>query len=404
MREVKFTQSPPYGGCPIAMKLMCYFMRYILGYTNFAEGIGGTGSFGTHEKTGTVGSLTGSSFRFTDLTSKFIAGDVNKWLLIVDTVHPENCGWYRISAFVDADNVDIAFKTDPTEYPTAATGLTWYMVGETYDVPDTNQDYFRLRTPHIDGWEIELRYDTSSLTTIVTRMSLDQNWTSGGKILGDTWGTPSITAAEANYVNWYVEGDDAGDKLNIFSLYANGGSGDARCMCSIGRVIPWDTSLNHAPEELWVLIGPAIYSYGTWNKIVRLWDINYPMYWPNFYIWRNLYGSDYGAKKDGHLLEWSSGGYTDGFTAFASRQLNARRGVEDVMEGSHAIADFKRQSADNTKFRQFEYIGLVLGHQSVRSNLTAMQTINYAGGVKNRIHISGGILLPWPGFTPQHVP
>ena len=405
MREVQFTQSPPNGGCPIAMKLMCYFMRYVLGYTNFVEGIGGSGSFATHEKTGAGGSFTGSSFRFTDSSSSFIAGDTDKWLLVVDTINPENCGWYRISAFVDADNVDIDFKTGATEYPTSASGLSWYVIGETYDVPNTADDYWRLRTPHVDGWEIEIRYDTTSLHKLVARVSLNQDWTSDGKVLGDTFVTTTIAVADANNVNWYIEGDDVGDRLHAISLDKIGGTGDARWMCSVARVASWDTSLNHEPEELWVLLGTASTTGSGTNRIQRLYDVNNPLYWPNFYIWRNLYGSDYGEQKEGSLFEWSSGNSTYGFTGFTTRETNARSGVEDVMDGSHAMVDFIRQGTGyDTRLRQFEYIGLVMGHQSVRSNLTSMQTIDYDGGTKNRIHLSGGILLPWPGFTPQHIP
>jgi hypothetical protein len=84
MREVAFADS---NNMYRPLKFMNLFMRYVLGYSYVSETVG-SGSFQSTEKTGSNGSFTGSSFRFTDATaSLFVAGDVGKWILIVDSTN-----------------------------------------------------------------------------------------------------------------------------------------------------------------------------------------------------------------------------------------------------------------------------------------------------------------------------
>ena len=380
MRELRFTQSPINYGLFAYMKFTYLFVRYVLGYSHVADSTGT--SFGTYEKAGSNGVLVNSSFRFTDSTaSAFVAGDVNKWILIVDSSNPENCGWYQINNYVDADNIDISFRTGATEYPTAATALTWYIVGETYDMPSVFDSYFRLRTPHADAWDIEFRANDTD-DHVEVRVSLDQDWTAAGKVLGPVWGSRIISSAY-NPTYYYLEGDSDGSYLHMICLYVG-----YQDMSSIVKITPWETSPAHSDDELWALMGHTINSGAIDRKPTT-------SGWGHLYIWRDRVGE----QREGGVLEWSSNtGTTYGFTQYAAREANARTGKNDVMYGSHGITD------SSNIIGEFEYLGLLNSHQSIRNNLSKMQTVDYEGGTKNRIHVADGIMLPWPGYTPQYTP
>lgn len=378
MREVSFVDS---NNVFRPLKFMNLFMRYVLGYTYVSETVG-SGSFQSTEKNGSDGSFTGSSFRFTDTaSSSFVSGDVGKWLLIVDSTNPENCGWYKITNYVDADNVDIDFKTAATEYPTSASSLTWYVLGESYDLPGTADNLSILQTPHTDAWEVELKAIAAS-THIEIRISLDGDWTATGKILGPAWGSRTISASY-NPTYYYIEGDSDGSYFHLISFYTG-----YQEMSSMVQITPWETSPAHSADEKWALMGHTINSGVIDRKPTT-------SGWGHLYLWRDKPSAQF----EGEVLEWSSStGDTYGFTQYAAREINARTGKNDVMNGSHGIVD-----SGNT-VGQFEYIGLLGGHQSIRNNLSKMQTIDYSGGTKNRIHIADGIMLQWPGYTPQYTP
>jgi hypothetical protein len=329
-----------------------------------------------------------------------VAGDSDKWLLVVDNTHPQNSGWYRIDSYVDVNNVDIDFKTDVTEFPTVATGLTWYLMAEDYAVPVANGDWWKLRTPHAHGWEIEalLNVTTGGPVKLSVRVSLNQDWTTAGKILGSVMGGPyaQYNDLPTNFT-WYVEGNDDGSYVNIFchNVYGSG----VRNMCSVVPITPWELIPTHSDDEKWALMGPNVATYGSVaDNITRQYATTHS-YWSSFYLWRDVSTQgNPGSQVDGSLLEWSRSGGNQGFTYEVTREINARRGGNDVMIGSHGIVDW-----DNIH-EEYEMVGRLGGHESIRANLNKMQTINHAGGTKNRVHIGGGILLPWPGYTPQFTP
>lgn len=403
MREVKFTEVSGTSTRNNAAKFIYLFLRYVLGYTHVSESAASGRSFQTYEKTGTAGSFTGSSFRFTDLSSSFVVGDVNKWVLLFDTTNPENSGWYQIVTFIDVDNVDINFKTGITEYPTSSSGLTWYVMAEDYDIPMTVTDWWRLRTPHADGWEVELQFlDFYSggvdWRVFRIRVSIDQDWTAGGKILGPMvgcWGLKTNTALGSTLQ--YVEGDTDGSYVHFINLYST--TSFMGAMCSIVPVTPLEDVPAHAADEKIALVGgislDSVYRgfSSVENAIIRQnaansiegWDASY---WGNLYVWRNA-----GARKvQGGIVYLSWNNPDVSFTGLATRQSNSRRGGNDTLLGSPAIIDY------HNRYNQYE-ICILGGHETIRANLPGMQVIDQSG-TKDKIHVGGGVLLPWPGFTP----
>lgn len=392
MRELNLVQSVTNQGVFSASKFICYFIRYVLGYTWVGESVTGSGNYNTHEKSGTDGEMVSTSFRFKDIaSSSFEASDVDKWILIIDTTNPLNCGWYRITNYVDADNIDIDFKSGGAEYPVAATLLSWYIIGETYDVPTDRYDYWRLRTPHADGWEVEVSIDYHGTfddsISLKMRVSLDQDWTSSGKIIGPVWAGAgaflrSSTNSEEGY--WYVEGESDGTYLNILCYDINASH---NALASICHVTPWETVPAHSTAEKWALLGPDAPS----TSIIVRWPASFNKSWGTVHQWRDAQWKQI----IGYLLDWGRYRGQESFTHLATRTINVRRNANDVLTGSHAVLD-----PDNEE-HAYELIGRLAGHDSIRDNMGKMQTIDHAGGTKNRVHVGAGILLPWPGVTPQ---
>jgi len=366
-------------------------MYKILGYTNFSESIGGGG--GTYDPTGaatgTNGVLSNANFNLVDSTyALFVPGDVGKWVLIKDLANPVNSGWYKITAYIDANTVTIDFRSGATEYPTTASGLSWWMLAEDAATPITNNDYWRLRTPHADGWEIEHELSNVYAYGIRVRVSLDADWTASGKILqrpGDgNFGykySGHYNLATGNDVLWYAEGTTEGTRLNTW-MYSTGATAYVAAI-SIAKLIPYETSPTHTTDELWVLVGA---SYPPSGELLVRGTSNYE--W-NGFVWRE---NDYSVNRC-YVLEWSA----DGTFFSKMTENNARTGKIDLKPGVQFILDFQNVEA------KYEVLGTLPVFEECRDNLTKMQTIDDAG-TKDKVQLHAGFVVPWPGVTPQFLP
>ncbi len=180
LREITTATTGTATGFPFASKCLALFLQNVLGYTNAVESVF-SGSYFSTEKSGVNGSInitaTDKTFRDTTAAS-FVVGDTGKWLLLVDNTNPRNSGFYKVT-HVDANNVTLDFRSGAAEYPTQNLGanLSWWLLADNYQVPITDQDYFRLRTPHAAGWEIEVLYvDPGVDQGYEVRLSVDANW------------------------------------------------------------------------------------------------------------------------------------------------------------------------------------------------------------------------------------
>ena len=387
MREINLTGAAVNNGHPFIMKMTQYFLQYCCGYTFVSENAS-TGSFNTHEKTGLGGIFSGSSKTFTDLGSPFVAGDVGKWLLVVDPGNDENNGWYKIITFTDVNNVVIDFRSGATEYPTAAGALTWYIMAEDYQTPPNTGDYFRLTTPHADAWEIEFYNDVSFARIISISVSLSATW--GGGVV-DILGSGNCLLGHIAPENspaqhyWYVEADTNGDMFNMWFHHTAGGG----ALVSLGTLSFFEAG--HTNKEQWVLLGNAEGNPNTstsrFDRIVHHADAGY---------WNNCrwFDEKFGKKREGHLVEFAIDDWSMAFTTWGFNEQNARIAKNDMMAGSVLLMDW-----DNND-DAYQFLGRVLGHYSVRNNLPQRQVLNESG-TNDKYHIASGIAVEWPGFTPQ---
>jgi hypothetical protein len=380
---MRFLQSPSVGGYAFTMKMLNYFLQHIVGYTWISESVS---SFNTHEKTNTDGALSSSNFNFVSSSSPFVLSDQDKWLVIVDNSNPENSGIYRVTNYVNSSTVTIDFRTDPTEYPTTSTGLTWYLMDEDYDTPTTNDGYFRLRTSHVDAWEIEFKLMNSSPNYgIATRVSLDGDWTSNGKILDTTrFGiNTSGTLINANLQYRYFIAETDG---SIIHLWEDATTKDHNSLVSMVPLAPFESG--HSSYEEWILLGPVGLSDDTTATITRGYSNDV---WGHGYIWRD----NPDVVRNAYPMEYSVNLYTDGFVTWSSREINARTSKNDMLPGGLYITD------EDNDYDEYEFIGNVGGFYLVRSNLPERQTIDDSG-TKDKLHIISGVTIDWPGFTPQY--
>lgn len=390
IREIRLTASSARRGSAFWSKMLCWWLYNVLGYTNFSESIGGGG--GSYNPavaaTGTNGALSNANFNLVDSTyASFAPGDVGKWVLIKDLTNPSNSGWYKILAYVDANTVTIDFRSGATEYPTTASGLSWWMLAEDANTPITNDDYWRLRTPHADGWEIE--YFLVANFAIRVRMSLNADWTATGKILerpGD--GATGYkydgqyNLASGNDVFWYAEGTTEGTRYNSW-MYSTGNPAYVSAV-SVAKLVPYETTPAHSTAELWVLVGPGGQPGGEY--LTR--GINATSDWTGF-IWRE---DDYSVNRC-YVLEW----YADGTYFSKMTENNARTGKIDLKPGVQFIIDYANIQD------KYEVLGTLPVFEECRDNLSKMQTIDDAG-TKDKVQLHAGFAAPWPGVTPQFSP
>lgn len=263
--------------------IIYYFLTKCLGYSHEDE-VSGTGDWlNNHQATDTDGAFAGTDYVFTISSSKFNSGMVDEFICIVDGTNEENTGLYRVLSYTDANNIVIDFYTTAGTYPTAATGLTWYMLdyaaAPAVDSAAGTDGFVVLESPHATspstiklqmqsydrpssgdfaggsqkpGWGIEVVAGTAT-----------DNWDSGGHTwtaLGETRRLGQQYGVSRGEVGWahnriYAYGDTGGEHLTLYSDH-NGGASNKQCAFTMGVITPLETSPVHDPKDLVVAFGP----------------------------------------------------------------------------------------------------------------------------------------------------
>lgn len=121
-----------------------YFFRYLMGYQLIEESVtGGTAVTDCTDATAADGILTNSDFTFAVASgTPFTTGtDEGKFIVIVDPANEENNGIHEILT-VDAGGTFVTLDWYSSDFPTAATGLTWYMIDPTNLTSMVADDYY----------------------------------------------------------------------------------------------------------------------------------------------------------------------------------------------------------------------------------------------------------------------
>ena len=389
-------------------KVIPFFINRVMGYTLQSETVAGGKSFVSYQKTG-VGDVTGTGFNFTRTSGDvFASTDVESWIFIRDDTNPQNGGAYRITGYVDTSNITIDFASGPTEYPTASSAVTWWLLSDDYQVPSTNGDVISLQSRHATGWAIRLTISGAALTA---QVCVDGVW-ANGKILGAAE-TPALLCG-SNESNLYsVEGDYDGEWLNLLATqleYGGNNYASATNMISVGRIDPVETG--HDTLELTALNGSVTTSWGLGlTRQTQTHDL-----WGFGRIW-NMAAN---AQKYIYPIELSIGGRTNTleYTRFPrGAQVNHHNGDRlGVRYGTYFIHDF-----DNVE-GQYQLYGRVKGHWTIPCGFESVTEHgwNVDWNVlsqrrqkrffpvtwqtnKDFLVLQNGFMIPWPGVGPARI-
>lgn len=266
------------------------------------------------------------------------------------------------------------------------------MTGGSMSVLSDNM--FRCRTPHVNGWELEilmvdhdyLDCGTSDPSThFVIRVSTNADWSfSTGKVLGPVW-TGSGGYSDNTF---YAFGDDAGEYINM--IYHSSAEGYQGVL--IGNIEPADSTMVTS-EKVAIMGNTGI----TCNASVLTRSVAQTNYTGCGYSWCELSGS----QVDVRMADYSYRNANESLTNWASREQNARRSQvfskQDLLAGAWIYAD------PGNATNRYALLGRLVGNYYVRNNLTVKSTFDEsANGAKDFFHVYSGFAFEWPGVTPQY--
>jgi hypothetical protein len=348
----------------------------------------GQGHFSS-EKSGTNGSIntTGTDKGFQDTTAaSFVGGDTGKWILIQDTTNPENSGWYKVT-YVDASNVTLDYRSGAAEYPTQNTGanLSWWLAADNYQVPDRHEAWWRLETPHANGWAIEMMYEYPSTDQMLSiRVAVDGSWV-GSKILSSV-----LIGVDNSEVPWfYCAADDGGEFINFFFHNNSDGFYGGFIAANLDLAEP-----DRVAEEQVVLMGNRGASAGQYNGDTYVRDAS------DLKLGRgNIWSEREQVERILYMLELSYKEEYNGFSGWVSRTVNVRNSNQwDVIEGVPVVVDPISQLYPQN---HFEIPGRIKG-VFLTSGAAAERTAQNDEGTLDKFHIQDGLAIEWPGVTEQH--
>jgi hypothetical protein len=388
MREVHSTSTGFVTGAPFALKAYAFLLHHVCGFGNFTDG-GVSENVLADVSSGSDGefNISGSDWQFRDSVASAFAGLVSDrhWLVIADGQR-KNAGVYKITSVIDADNVVVDFRAAVTEYPIQTVGLNWWVIDNQTLLSDGS--YFRCRTPHILGWEIELNYNglpASGNQTIDVRVSINADWTVNGKILPYV----RLGVVGNSEARWYGIVDDAGEYA---SFVVHNSTNNRHQAVLAGNMLP--VELSAEDEEKVVLMGvPRASSEAFVETMTRDYNANR---FGHGYAWRTMIGT----YLDVWMVDYSESTFASGLVKWSSRQKNARKSNgtfdrEDSIIGTWVFSDVKNE------YNQYAMVGLLPGLYSVRENLGNRTNYNELE-LNDMIHFCGGCAFEWPGLTKQH--
>jgi len=254
---------------------------------------------------------------------------------------------------------------------------------------------FRCRTPHTNGWEIEVlmvngeylgcNFPYAGDKSFEIRVSVNADWSFGsGKILGPV-------RIGTNYLGdgtYYAFGDDAGEYVtlafrNTTGILDNG--------VMVGHIEPADSSMVTTEKIALMGNGTSVCSSSEMSRRTDLATVV-----GRGYVWCETSG----GQVETRMADYSYKNASESLTAWVSREQNARKSQvfsrQDLIAGTWLYAD-----PENTS-NLYALLGRLVGHYYVRSNLSLRAAFDEsANGAKDFFHMVSGIAFEWPGVTPQ---
>jgi hypothetical protein len=283
----------------------------------------------TYEATGVNGeiNLGTPDYVFRDsVYNAFAGGDVGKWIIVVSSLK-ENCGIYKISTVIDSARVTIDYRANTVNgerYPLQQTGLTWYMLGDSYQVPSQLGTYWRLQSPSSKGWGLEVKYYKKvSQQGASCRVSVDNLWTLP-KILETVY----CGVANSKTVYHYLVTDTSGSYVGFL---VHNHTDSLHNGWVVSEIAPYETG--HSDTELVVLMG---------NKVngTSVYDGNFTFDTSNLRMGHGYrYSERLRALIDCYVVDPTAFGYANSLRRYGTRQPNRRiTGSQQITMTGDSIA------------------------------------------------------------------
>lgn len=257
-----------------AMVFLYYYFRYLLGYTLIEESLTGATAFtDCTDANNTNGILVNSSFLFAVASgTPFTVGtDEGKFIVIVDSTNPENCGIHEIKT-VTTGGASVTLDWYSTDYPTAATGLTWYMIDPTNVTSIVENDYFVFEVTNAtttwqmhcklkhqgSGWaglEFSFAPEASSWDTGTHAWKTTAPVIAGGNVVQPSCGANS----DATAPRVYAYADTDGESLFMMFHRLDGTSNQTYASAYVLDPV-FETTPTHSARDKLVVSGTGGYS------------------------------------------------------------------------------------------------------------------------------------------------
>ncbi len=377
--------------------LFYYFLRRCLGYQFIEEQVTGgpTRTFeNAHDATASDGAFAGSTLTFTSASNPFAATDVGKFLVLVDNTNEENCGIYPITLYNGPGSVNINFFS--SAFPTAASGITWYLVDDgsavkTTHLPVTNGDYAVLRVNHATyPYEIKCSYrdayQSNNVVGLVLEFSPEINsWDTGTHAWKST--APVLSRQikcskkyhSGLHSRIYAYGRTEGDILVEFSDQQNNSTKSAAYFAIMD---PFETTPARTARERLVVGGtaPASGQGNSARGINDTYDFGSSWSWTE-QRWKSL------------LCYWAGVTILNTSTDYFRQSLgvNARTGERDGFP-IWLFADPNSADFMWAPLGQLDSAHIFLGTALAIGNFTTFDSNQY-------MHILDGVCCPWNGLN-----
>jgi hypothetical protein len=364
-------------------------------------------SVGAWAVSGLSGGLDG--WELTDSGTPFTVGsDEKKLICIVDSTNTENMGVYSIRRVISTSKVELDFRANKGmgEAFTASSGITWYMLAKDSNIPDTNGDWFTLRSAHASNWAIKIiRYSGY----IGLNVAVDGNW-GGTKILGSTVGECAIEHDANRNSEWNAYYSTDGEGLYIWSYDVIAASSDHRVEVRGAFVAVVDVIEPEVTDIEKVGLFAATQGGSSFFKRYYA-DITFRQGISDCKCWND----DLKSEIWGHIVESSPYNSTNCKSQYQTPETNHRFAAEGEVVGK---ADCRKQNLVvldiNNRGGDTAHIGWITTHYNTYSwhlygvspgepgfqDKPFRRNISFTLSTsKDLMYIGAGLLLPSPGLT-----
>lgn len=334
---------------------------------------------------GSDGVLTNSSYRFTANSATFTSGMVGYYLCIKDTTNPANCGIYRITNFVDADNVDIDFYSP--DFPIAKTNLYWWLFNASSGTTLAVNDLVVYRAPHgASPYEFSVKlYEAGSLAGLQFAFAANSGaWNTGT----NDWNADAKLHGKAYLLNTggtlggrvYAFGDAITANFHMLMIHNEAGTNAKQFLFS-GVFDPLFETNRAAAEKVFTFGGTTggLTEYSKNGSPTTGFDLGRV-------ISANLNPGAYPTR----WLGWNN--FSNDYMAYPITLPNHRSGTEyDGLPiwvvGDSDLSTFPVWALWGSLPKDYIWLGAVGG----LAELTTFGSNAY-------IHWRGGVVTPWPGL------